>query len=72
MKVKAIGSNRTEVHTNRGIVLVSYETPVAALYDGEFYRTAKRWSVTTTRHINAWLDGREAQERDQAWFDELI
>ena len=36
-----------------------------------FYRTSKRFSVTTSRHINQWLHGAKATEREQSFFDEL-
>jgi hypothetical protein len=63
MKLKKIGSNMTELHTEDGaVVLFSYSTPVAAqLKNGGFVRTNESYSRTTTRHINKWLDGRSAK-----------
>ena len=74
MKLKPIASNMTELDTEKAAILFSYSTPVACcMKDGTgFYRTSKKWSVTTTRHINKWLNGAAAQERDQAFFDALI
>ena len=61
MKLKQIGSNMTELDLGLVQVFFSYETPVAArLTDGTLVRTAKRYSVTTTKHINKWLNGCEA------------
>jgi len=73
MKLKVIAANQTVLeHAVWGSVFYSYNTPVAALVDGKFYRTAKKWGVTTTRHINQWLDGAKAEEKPQEYFDNLI
>lgn len=71
MKIKNIASNMTELHTDSHVILFSYETPVAALRkaDHEYLRTDLFWSVTTSRHINKWLQGVEAQTISQ---DELF
>lgn len=71
MKIRPIGSNQTELSTGDKTVLFSYQTPVAANVGGKFYRTAQRWSVTTSKHINRWLDGAQAEERPQEWFNTL-
>ena len=59
MKINNVGSNMTELVTNSGaVILFSYSTPVAALLpSGQYIRTEKKYSVTTTRHINKWLQG---------------
>jgi hypothetical protein len=73
MKVKNVGSNMTELSLTDGtVVLFSYETPVAAEWEGEIYRTTHKWSQTTTRHINKWLEGRTAQDAYQTFFDDLV
>ena len=69
------------------LVLVSYETPVAARVfslaaknDGcALARTSKKWSATTTRHINKWLREefsetapKRAKEVPQEFFDNLL
>ncbi len=73
MKVKNVGSNMTELNLTDGtVVLFSYETPVAAEYEGGIYRTTYKWSQTTTRHINKWLEGRTAQDAYQTFFDDLV
>lgn len=71
MKLIPLGSNKTELEINGATILFSYQTPVAANYQGAFYRTAEHYSVTTSKHINQWLDGRKAEENPQAWFDTL-
>ena len=70
MKLKKLGSNMTLIKMNDCEILFSYETPVAALRysDHEYLRTDLFWSVTTSRHINQWLQGVEAQTVSQ---DEL-
>lgn len=73
MKVTNIGSYKTEVQKSNGdLILVSYSTPVAALIDGQYYRTSTRWSVTTSKHINQWIGGADAIEKEQLFFDTLI
>ena len=37
-----------------------------------FVRTEKWWSVTTSRHINKWLDGGTAKEVSQTYLDKLV
>jgi len=72
MKLTQIRANMTVVElTNQVIVLFSYSTPVAASVDGKFIRTAYKWSNTTTRHINQWLDGRTAEIVPQEFLDDL-
>lgn len=46
--VKRYGANAIEVDG----VLVSYDTPVCAIRDGEFVRLWGGWSATTGRHVN--------------------
>jgi hypothetical protein len=58
MKLKQIGSNQTELLINGTVVFFSYETPVAArLACGALIRTETKYSVTTSKHINKWVDG---------------
>lgn len=77
MKVQPIGSNQTQVSLANGTeVLFSYSTPVAALVPGKgWIRTAEKWSVTTSKHINAWLRkncGGEVQTVPQWDLDQLV
>ena len=58
-------------------VLISYSTVVACIVEGEAYKTAKKWSRTTSKHINQFfrdefLIPSEAMEQPQAFFDDLI
>ena len=73
MQLTPIASNMTEVETSEARILFSYRTPVAAYVFGEgFVRTEKWWSVTTSRHINKWLDGGTAKEVAQTYLDNLV
>lgn len=74
MRLRQLGSNMAEVRLNSGfVVLFSYETPVAAWIEGEgFYKTEKKWSVTTSKHINKWLANADAKLVRQSWLDNLI
>ena len=73
MKIKQIASNMTELDLGFAQVFFSYETPVAArLTDGSLVRTATKYSVTTTKHINKWLNGCEALTVSQDRIDCLL
>ena len=73
MQLTPIASNMTEVETSEARILFSYRTPVAAYVFGDgFVRTEKWWSVTTSRHINKWLDGGTAKEVTQTYLDNLV
>lgn len=76
MKLKVIGSNQTEIETAQGVtVFFSYNTPVAAHIPGKgFIKTAKKWSVTTSKHVNQWLYKNKAvtiETVDQSVLDAL-
>ena len=74
MKLTQIGSNQTQLNLNNGTeIFFSYETPVAAQLPGfEYIKTATKWSKTTTRHINKWLDGVTAKEVKQEVLNNLV
>ena len=78
MILNPLQANMTELSTEKMTVLFSYKTPVAAMVDEglgyRFYRTEKRWSNTTSRHIKQWLGiyGKVAGEKPQEYFDNLI
>ena len=74
MQLKRLGSNQTQVSLNNGTkVFFSYDTPVAAqLPDYEYVRTSTKWSVTTSKHINKWLEGVIATEVSQDILDNLV
>jgi len=73
MKLYQKGSNQTELDLGFAQVFFSYETPVAArLTDGSLVRTAERYSVTTTKHINKWLQSCDALTVSQDRIDCLL
>ena len=79
MKIKSIKANQTQVELKDGtLVLISYETPVAAFVVGKgILRTNKKWSVTTTRHINQWINDNYSSyvtvtEVEQSELDNLL
>ena len=79
MKLKPIAPNQTEVTLGDGtVVLFSYGTPVAAHYPTSkravptsFIRTSKKWSVTTSRHINKWIGDSRSTMVDQSVLDRM-
>ncbi|MGB4725374.1 MAG: hypothetical protein WBH12_08810 [Sediminibacterium sp.] len=73
MKLTQIASNSTQITFKNGKqVLFSYETPVAANIGGRYYRTETKFSRTTSKHINNWLDGIQAEEKPQEFFEYVV
>ena len=77
MKIKQLASNMTELQSGDTRILFSYETPVAAYITGQgLYRTSKKWSRTTSKHINKWdmahWSDYAFMEKPQEWFDALL
>lgn len=75
MKIRAysIGSNMTEAVVGNNRFLISYHTPVAAYVEGEgWYRTSRKWSNTTSKHINKWLQGVAAKEIPQTDLEAML
>ena len=73
MQLTPIATNMTEIETSEARILFSYRTPVAAYVFGRGYvRTETKWSVTTSRHINKWLDGVSAEKVAQTYLDNLV
>ena len=76
MKLNPIASNMNELHLNDSTrVLFSYSTPVASLSGDKVLLTEKKWSQTTTRHINKWLatlSYTKLNVEPQSFFDNLV
>ena len=83
MKLKQIASNMTEIEFNQAVsppyyVLFSYSTPVAGRSDVGVFKTANKYSATTTKHINKYfreewgIDPLSVDEVDQAYIDGLV
>lgn len=77
MNLKPIASNMTELELDNVRILFSYSTPVACIGyhdngDCFVYKTDKKWSNTTTRHVNKYVTGKWAQPMPQEYFDNLV
>ena len=74
MKIKQLGSNQVElVIPGKARVLFSYNTPVAAFIEGRgWVKTNRFYSVTTSKHINKYLQGLEYETVEQSELDELV
>ena len=81
MQIKPIASNMTELTftpketTAYGdfSVLYSYSTPVAGYSDEGAFRTDKYYSVTTSKHINKYLGGKDVGKVvPQSYIDALV
>ena len=75
MYITRIAPNQTEINLDNGtIIFISYGTPVAAyVYRGHrWIRSAKKYSVTTSKHVNKWLSGLNVETVPQAQIDALM
>lgn len=79
MKIKQLKSNMTELTIADGTqVLFSYETPVASYqYASGLKKTDKKWSQTTTKHVNQWIQDmgynpKDIPSVDQDYFTNLV
>ena len=78
MKIKSLGSNKTEIELKDLRLLVSYSTPVALIrYPGGALKTNQFHSVTTNKHINQWLIDHAhlptlTPTQDQSFFDTFL
>lgn len=72
MKLRLLGPNQTEVEADGAIVLFSYNTPVAAQVGNDYFVTDRKYSTTTTKHVNAWLAGKKPVRKAQSFFDTIF
>lgn len=74
LRLNNIGTNKTELQIGDITILFSYNTPVAALVpDIGWIKTDKKYSKTTTKHINSWLgDKLNVNVVPQAYIDSLL
>ena len=72
LRAASIVSNQIEIRHGENAFLVSYKTPVAAYVKGKFYRTSTKFSRTTSKHINKWLDGAVAVEVSQNQIEDWM
>ena len=65
------GPNQNEVVIGDTSIFFSYNTPVVVVKGDKIFQTEKKWSVTTSRHINKFLAGRQATKVPQEQIDKL-
>ena len=71
MDLKKITSNCHSVNNGFGVyILFSYNVPVAIRIHGREYKTSKRWSNTTSKHVTAWCVS-DAMPVDQNTLERL-
>lgn len=67
---KKYKSNQTLMVNGDVTLLISYWTPVAAKIGEKYYKTEKRFSVTTSKHIRRFCAG-ETEVKPQEFFYKL-
>jgi hypothetical protein len=73
MKLNPIKSNMTELEVNGNSILFSYKTPVAGYDDHGAFRTSEWYSMTTTKHINQYLGGKDVgRVVEQSYIEGLL
>ena len=74
MQIKPIASNMTELEVNNTTILFSYKTPVAGYDSQGAFRTEDYFSVTTSKHINKYLGGKDVGRRvvPQSYIEALV
>tara|TARA_R110001592_G_scaffold230264_1_gene487062 strand:- start:1398 stop:1637 length:240 start_codon:yes stop_codon:yes gene_type:complete len=77
MKLRQIASNMTELAVDNASILFSYETPVAGWDDDGAFESETKYSVTTSKHITKYFDGKERRQRivrkvPQSFINELV
>ena len=73
MKLNPVGSNMNEVEVNGKSILFSYKTPVAGYDDDGAFRTDEFFSVTTSKHINKYLGGKDVGRKvEQTYIEGLV
>ena len=72
MKLIPYGSNQNLVEINKDTeIFYSYKTAVAGKIKGQYYRTNRWYSQTTTRHINKYLGKLKYIEVDPSFFESI-
>ena len=73
MILNPVGSNMNEVEINGQRVLFSYKTPVAGWDEQGAFRTEDWFSMTTTKHINKYLGGKDVGRKvPQSFIEGLV
>ena len=73
MILNPVCSNMNEVEINGKSVLFSYKTPVAGWDEQGAFRTEDWFSMTTTKHINKYLGGKDVGRKvPQSFIEGLV
>ena len=73
MQLRPIGSNMNEIVVKGKSILFSYSTPVAGWDENGAFRTDEKFSVTTSKHINKYLGGKDVgRVVKQSWIEGLV
>ena len=73
MKLKPVGSNMNEIEVDGKSILFSYKTPVAGWDDEGAFRSEDWFSMTTTKHINKYLGGKDVGRKvPQSYIEGLV
>ena len=73
MQLNPVGSNMNEVVIEGKYILFSYKTPVAGWDESGAFRTEDFFSVTTSKHINKYLGGKDVGRKvSQKFIEELV
>jgi hypothetical protein len=71
--LRPIGSNMNEIVVKGKSILFSYSTPVAGWDENGAFRTDEKFSVTTSKHINKYLGGKDVgRVVEQSWIEGLV
>ena len=73
MKLNPVGSNMNEIEVDGKRILFSYKTPVAGYDDLGAFRSVDYFSVTTSKHINKYLGGKDIGRKvPQSYIEGLV
>ena len=73
MKIERLGASKSLLTLSSGSeIFYSYNTPVACKVAGEFYKTKEYYSKTTCKHITQYLNGRDAEEVEQSFINQIV
>lgn len=73
LNIKNVGSNMSELEVGGKSILFSYQTPVAGWDDNGAFRSEDFFSVTTSKHINKYLGGKDIGRKvPQSYIEGLV
>ena len=73
IEISPVGSNMTELTVAGKTILFSYKTPVAGWDVHGAFRSEDFFSVTTSKHINKYLGGKDIGRKvPQSYIEGLV